>query len=111
MRLFGLGSTWPSQTPEVTECGPSPCTWWDNVYARDACLNYMACAIPNDPTTIALSQGLPAGVGAETGEVVGGVVGSAASGLGTGLTGGLNMPGAVLLGMIALGGILILTRR
>jgi len=109
MRVSGLGdlgSLWPSQTPEVAACGPSPCTWLDNVYARDACVAYMQCAAPNDPTTIGFTQGAAAGVGAEVGQGVG----TAASSLGSSLTGSLNLPGVLLIAGVLVVGIFLLKR-
>lgn len=102
--LSGLGSTWPSQTPEVAACGPSPCTWWDNVYSRDACLEYMKCAIPTDPTTIYLDQGVGAGVGAEVVDAGGGVLGGAAT-----VVGGLPVSTLLLIGAAI--GLVIVFRR
>lgn len=113
MRIFGLGdlgnlgSTWPSNTPEVESCGPSPCSWWDNVWARDACVQYMQCAIPNDASTVALTDGVVTGVATEVGDVAGGVVSGAASGL----AGNTSFSGAILLAAVAVAGVLILTRR
>ncbi len=101
MRIQGLGSTWPANTPEVAACGPSPCTWWDNVYARDACLNYMQCAIPNDPSTIALTEGMAAGVGAE--------VGQGAAALGSSALGSFSPSTLMLIGAAI--GLLIVFRK
>jgi hypothetical protein len=106
MRISGLGSLgslWPSGTPEVPECGPSPCTWYDNIWARDACVNYMVCAAPNDPSTIALTEGMFAGAGAEAGEAVGDIAG--------GIFGGLTsagVPGWVIFAGIAVGGLVLI---
>jgi hypothetical protein len=102
--LGGLGSTWPSSTPEVAACGASPCTWWDNVYARDACVEYMKCAIPSDPTTVYLDQGVGAGVGAEVGSVGGGAVSGAVQGLA-----GLSPSTLMLIGAAI--GLVIVFRR
>lgn len=106
MRISGLGSLWPSNTPEVAACGPSPCTWLDNVYARDACVTYMKCAAPNDPTTIGFTQGAAAGVGAEVGQAVGSTV----SNLGSSLTGNLNLPGVMLVAGVLVLGIFLMKR-
>jgi len=103
MRISGLGSLWPSGTPEVADCGPSPCTWVDNIYARDACVAYMSCAAPSDPTTIALTQGTAAGVGAEVGQTVGDVT----TGLFSGLT-NAGISGWAILAGLAIGGLVLI---
>ncbi len=114
MRLFGLGdlgSTWPSNTPTVVGCGDSnPCTWWDNVYARDACLNYMKCAIPDDPTTIYLDQGVGAGVGAEAGGVASGVASGVGQGIASNLTPSGAFTGAAVIGVGIFVAVLLLRR-
>lgn len=104
MRLFGLGdlgSTWPANTPEVAACGPSPCTWWDNVYTRDACLNYMQCSIPNDPTTIGMTEGMATGVGA--------TIGQDTEAVGAGLVGGFSPSTFMLIGAAI--GLIIVFRK
>ena len=106
MRIGDLGSLWPANTPEVATCGPSPCTWLDNIYARDACVTYMQCAAPTDPTTIGFTQGAAAGVGAEVGQGVG----TAASSLGSSLTGSLNIPGVLLIAGALVIGMFLLKR-
>lgn len=119
MHLNGLGSsTWPSQTPDKAACGTNPCTWYDNIYARDACVAYMQCSIPTDPTTTYMVEGASAGVTAAVGQdvgavanVVGDVVGNAAAGLGTGLASGLQLPGMLAIGAAALIALLLLNKR
>lgn len=46
---------------DASNCGVNPCTWWDNIYASDACLAYNQCANPTAPSTVLESQGLIAG--------------------------------------------------
>jgi hypothetical protein len=53
------------------DCGEDPCTWFDAVYARDACLAYKLCATPNDPATIMESKGLLVGGATVAGTAVG----------------------------------------
>lgn len=60
-------------------CGTDPCTWFDEIYARDACMSYLQCASPQDPRVIGL---LPA-VGNVLGSIAGQAVGGFTSSLGT----------------------------
>ncbi len=73
----------------------------------------MECALPNDPTTIALNQSLLGGAAAAVGEDVGSTVGNVASGLGTGLGvglgGNINLAGLALVGAAI--GIFLLFRK
>ncbi len=105
MRIAGLGSSLPSSFQNSDTCGANPCNWWDDVYARDACVNFLTCAYPNDPTTIGFNQGVGAGAGAAAGEMAGGVIG----GIGTGLAGG-SMGSLVIISVAVLGAILLLKK-
>lgn len=67
MNISGLG-----------DCGTDPCTWVDNVYVRDACLDYLRCADPNNVLVIGVDQGFGAAVGAGVGQEVGGFFGNVA---------------------------------
>jgi hypothetical protein len=120
MRLTGLGSSLPSGFPHSDACGDNPCTWWDDIYARDACITFLECAYPNDPTTIGFEQGALVGAGAAAGQAVGGTVSAAGTGLITGLTGGdtTTAPGgvggvswALIGGAAALLAVIVLTRK
>lgn len=50
-------------------CGDSPCTWWDDVYASDACLAYTKCVDPTSTfynlNTYGLIGGTAVGAGQE----------------------------------------------
>ena len=116
MRLTGLGSSLPSSFANSDTCGPNPCNWWDDVWARDACIQFLECAYPNDPTTIGFQQGAAAGAGAAAGQAVGGAVSAAGTGLATGLTGGDSsgvggVSWALIGGAAALLAVIVLTRR
>lgn len=118
--LNGLGSsTWPTSVPDSPTCGPNPCTWIDNTgsvvgEASQACADFMLCALPNDPTTIALNKSLLAGattaVSQDVGNVVGDVASGVASGLTSGLSGNLSLPGVLLIGGLLIGGLLLMRR-
>lgn len=117
MRISGLGSlgssTWPTSVPDSPTCGPNPCTWIDNTgsvvgESSQTCADFMLCALPNDPTTIALNKSLAAGVatavGQDTGAVVGDVSSGLASGFGGGILGSTTAPGLLLIaGVLVLG--------
>lgn len=68
LALSGLG--------DLQDCGTNPCTWWDNVYLRDACLQYKTCVNPNDPMVILANRGLIVGGAQVVGSTVGGAVGT-----------------------------------
>ena len=106
MRIQGLGSSLPSGFAHSDQCGDNPCNWWDDIYARDACISFLQCAYPNDPPTIGFTQGMAAGAGAAAGEMAGGVV----SGIGTGLAGGSNLGSLVVVSVAVLGAILLLKK-
>ena len=114
MRIAGLGSSsWPTEVPQAPGCQPNPCTWWDNTksvagYASQPCIDYMVCAAPNDPTTLALTKGLVTGVATAVGEDVGGTAADVVGGIGAGLGKPFGIPGWAILGGIAIGGILLL---
>lgn len=120
MRVSGLGSsTWPTSVPDNPTCGPNPCTWLDNTgsvvgESSQACANFMQCALPNDPTTIALNKSLLAGATTAVGQDVGGTVGDISSGLASGLSGGLassaSIPGLILIAGLLFGGFLLMKR-
>ncbi len=104
MRISGLGSTWPTSVPDSSVCGVNPCRWYENVGSivgatSDACVAFLDCAIPNDPTTIGQHH-LIGGAAAAVGEDVGGTVADVASGLGTGL--GYGLGGNINLSGIAI---------
>lgn len=110
MRLYGLGSsTWPTSVPDSASCGVNPCGALDNMgsvigQSSQACADFMECALPNDPTTIALNKSLVAGVSTAVGQDVGNVAVDAGTGVLAGLGNSLGVPSwAVLVGAIALG--------
>lgn len=109
MRISGLGSsTWPTSPPDSTTCGVNPCGWLDNVgsvigQASNSCSEFMACALPNDPTTIALNKSLVAGAATAIGQDVGNTAGDVFSGLvGGGMGGWIFLGGLFLAGVILL---------
>lgn len=120
MRVSGLGSsTWPTSVPDSPTCGPNPCTWLDNTgsvigESSQACADFMQCALPNDPTTIALNKSLLAGATTAVSQDVGNVAGSVASGVATGLSSGLagntSIPGLILIAGLLFGGFLLMKR-
>lgn len=104
--LGGLGSSLPASFPASDTCGPNPCNWWDDVWARDGCVSFLQCAYPSDPTTIALTQGVAAGAGAAAGGIASDVVGGGLSGL----LDPAHLPGTVLLAVVVVGTIMLLKR-
>ena len=66
-------------------CGTNPCTWWDDIYVRDACLNYLACADPTNPLYVGATKGglylAGQAVGSAAGTAVTELTGGAASGI------------------------------
>jgi hypothetical protein len=62
-RRAGLG--------DAAACGDNPCTWWDEVYLRDACMNYLACADPANPLLITAQRGLIVGGAQVLGQTAG----------------------------------------
>jgi len=116
MRLTGLGSSLPSSFADSDTCGANPCNWWDDIVARDSCLQFLYCAYPNDPTTIGFQKGAIVGAAAAAGQAVGGAVDAAGSGLVSGLTGGDptktgGVSWALIGGAAALLAVIILTRK
>lgn len=116
---IGLGSTWPTSVPDSPTCGPNPCGWLDNTgsvigESSQACADFMLCALPNDPTTIALNKNLISGVSAAVGEDTGAVVGDVTSGVASGFAGGLkattSISGVVLIAGLLIGGFLLMRR-
>lgn len=103
MRISGLGSFWPSAFSDTQECGENPCTWIDNVYARENCAAFLQCGYPTDPTTIAINKGLIAGMGSSAGQAVGATTG----GLFTGLVES-GIGGWLVLAGIGIGGIVLI---
>lgn len=103
LSISGLG--------DAAACGTSPCTWWDDIYVRDACVNYLACANPNDVRYIGATQGAGAAIGASFGQTVGGAVSGAGQGLWAALTGGQPSQAGgtmVIIAGVALAGLLVL---
>jgi hypothetical protein len=106
MRISGLGSSLPASFPASDSCGPNPCTWWDNIYARDNCIAFLQCGYPDDPTTIGFTQGVAAGAGAAAGGMASDVVGGSLSGL----LDSSHIAGTVLLAVAVVGTIMLLRR-
>jgi hypothetical protein len=67
------------------ECGDDPCTWFDAVYLRDACLAYKTCQNPNDPAVILANKGLIVGSATVAGSTVGQAAGQAIESTVTGI--------------------------
>jgi hypothetical protein len=108
MRISGLGNLGSLGTSttdlSVPSCGDNPCTWWDEVWVRDACLTFLRCADPSNPLVVSMDQGFTAGVAAEAGQIAG----SAVSGAASGLKSSLGIPGWAILGGIAIGGLVLI---
>ena len=103
MRISGLGDT--TTDLNVPACGTvNPCTWWDEVWVRNACLSYLRCADPSNPLVVGMDQGFVAGVT----DLIGQEVASGVQGAGTGVARALNVPGWVILGGVALGGLILI---
>lgn len=74
------------------DCGDNPCTWFDSIYARDACVAYTCCTDPAGIACTAYTKGV---IGA-TGQAAGEAFSRFFSGLGTGLT---ENPGGTTFGI------------
>lgn len=121
INLAGLGSgpgvdIAPSSLPSSTpQCGSTPCSWIDDIYVRDACVEYMRCVAPNSNVAIdaaaketadAMSVGdvaqgagqVAGGITSEVANVVGRFLGGAAGGA----TSSMSLSGFLLLGAVAL---------
>ena len=115
MHLSGLGSSsWPTAVTGPASCGPNPCGYLDDAgsvvgEASQACIDFMVCAAPNDPTTIALTKSLVAGVTTAAGQDVSNTVSDATTGLFSGLAS--NTTGMFLIGGAALIAFLLLSKR
>lgn len=72
MRI-GMGAL--GQTP--SDCGPNPCTWFDEIWASDACKTYMQCA---DPTGVIATGSVVTSALEQTGSAVGAGVAGGTSG-------------------------------
>jgi len=96
---LGLGDT--------SGCGVNPCTWVDDIYVRDSCLAYLACADPTNPLYIGATQGALAAAGAAVGSGISGSV----SGLASGFANSITSQGMILLGAAALILVVILDRK
>lgn len=89
-------------TPSLTNasCATNPCTWWDDVYASQGCLNWYAQCNPTSPFYIANTQGALAALGGAAGSAIG----STAGGLFAGLAASTGIPTVVWyagLGLLA----------
>ncbi len=101
----GTGTALPIAPPT---CGTDQCSWWDQIWVRDACLAYLRCANPTDPRVIAMDQGFFTGAGA----AVGGAAGQASRGLLSGLF--QNADGTVnfvTVGLIGLLGVVLISKK
>ena len=97
----------PNLVPPAGQCGDNPCTWWDNVWARDPCLAYLGCADPNNPLYVGATAGLPAAVGVSVGQEISNSAMGVAQGLVTpGITPTIGSSIA-LIGILALAGLLV----
>jgi hypothetical protein len=116
MRIGSLGSLGTSTTDLVNaDCGPNPCTWWDEVWVRDPCLAFLRCADPNNPLVIGMDKGFTAGAAAEAGQITGSVLSSAGQALGEGIGGaakglgtGFAVPTWVIVAGVLVGGFVVL---
>lgn len=97
---------------DAPDCGTDPCTWWDNVWVRDACLTYLGCANPADIRYIGAKQGAGAAAGAAVGQEFGGAISGAAKGFASGVGGGAGgstgLAGTMLIVGAAMVGALML---
>jgi len=102
MRLEGLGQSTSITALNAPQCGDNPCTWFDNVWVSDACLNYLQCAQPGNILVTAMNQGTGAAAGQAVGQVATGVVGGAATGIGNtvGTNGALIIAAAAMLALL-----------
>lgn len=71
MTIGGVGTVTPVADPNA-DCSTSPCTWWDDIYTRQGCANWLATC---DPSSVLIgptqTQGLIAGGGTELGSAFG----------------------------------------
>lgn len=104
MRISGLGLGNMTTDLVSPECGPNPCTWWDEVWVRDGCLSFLRCADPSNPLVVGMDKGFVAGVTDLVGQEVAAGVSGAAEGIGK----GFGIPGWAILGGIAIGGLLLI---
>lgn len=95
------------------DCSTNPCTWWDDVYLRDACKAFLTDCDPANPLLTIVNKGLLVGgadvLGTTVGTTVGTAVGTAVESTGTSIfsnpvTGQVNW---VPIALIA-GGVLLL---
>lgn len=105
LSITGLG--------DIPDCGTDPCTWWDSIYMRDACLQYKTCVNPNDPAVILVTQGLIVGGAQVVGQTAGSAVGGGIQAAINGLVGGgngtpINWGTIALVGIAGVIGIMLL---
>ena len=78
MTISGVGTVTPVADPNA-DCGVSPCTWWDDIYTRQACANWLATC---DPTSVLIGPTQTEGAIAGSGTLLGGAFGQAVSNFG-----------------------------
>lgn len=66
---------------DAAACGDDPCTWWDSVWMRDACISYRYCVNPADPLANLVSNGLIVGGAQTIGQTLGQAVNEAVEGV------------------------------
>lgn len=92
-----LGYVDPSELSPVdsSACGvENPCGWWDDIYVRDACLNYLATCNPSSSLYIGATQG---GITAATNAIGDAASNAAAQTLNGSITGLLKNPAGMIL--------------
>ncbi len=106
--MRGLGDT--------SDCGVNPCTWWDNLWMRDACLQYRTCVNPNDPMATLVTQGTIVGGAEVVGSTIGTAIGSGTQAAVQGLVGGgptgapVNWGTIAVIGIVGVLGVMLVMR-
>jgi len=78
MTLAGIGTVTPVADPNA-DCSASPCSWWDDIYTRQACANWLATC---EPESILINPTQTQGAIAGGGTLLGGAFGQAVSNFG-----------------------------
>lgn len=99
-----------SGTTDAPPAG-NPCTWWDDIYLRQPCEQYLMQNDPTNPLLVMVQQGAIAGGGS----VLGNAAGQAASNFGSSffhnLDGSFNWASLALIGALGFVGFEYLTAR
>ena len=79
MTIGNIGTVTPVADPNA-DCSVSPCTWWDDIYTRQECANWLATC---DPTSVLINPTQTQGLIAGGGTVLGAAAGQAVSNFGS----------------------------